>query len=80
MPKRIKARDGVESGFMSRTGVLFLFFFGMPMLPFLHHSCFQGVGRGGWEGRKEEEERREESGVPPGGHCPHVAIRHLKYD
>ena len=50
------------------------------MFSFHHHPGFQGVGREGWEGRKEEEERREESGVPPGGHCPGMAIRHLKYD
>ena len=50
------------------------------MFSFHHHPGFQRVGRGGWEGRTEEEERREESGVPPGGHCPGMAIRHLKYD
>lgn len=76
----MKTRDGVESGFVGRTRCSVPFLLGVPMLSFHHHPCFQGVGRGGWEGRKEEEERREENGVPPGGHCPHMAIRHLKYD
>lgn len=76
----MKTRDGVASGFVGRTRCSVPFLLGMPVFSFHHHPGFQRVGRGGWEGRKEGEERREESGVPPGDHCPDMAIRHLKYD